>query len=105
LFYDTLNDRDVRWNWEKFLIHPNSGKPVKRYDASYEPINIALDILNIAIDKIDYTISFNDSYHAINETDLFAENYRFNNETVVDKNEPEVNLFQNKKSVKKPDIK
>jgi glutathione peroxidase len=100
LFYDNLHDRDIRWNWEKFLIDPNSGKPVKRYDASYEPINIASDIQKIAVNRIDYT----NSYDFFNETELFTEIYRFN-ETIVDKNEPEVSLFQNKKSVKKPDIK
>jgi glutathione peroxidase len=110
LFYDNLHARDIRWNWEKFLIDPHSGKPVKRYDASYEPINIASDIQKIAENKIDYTNSLNESYHVINETELFAQNYRFNNETInnettVDKIEPEVSLFQNKKSVKKIDIK
>ncbi len=110
MFYDNLHVRDIRWNWEKFLIDPYSGKPVKRYDASYEPINIASDIQKIAENKIDYTNSLNESYHVINETELFAQNYRFNNETInnetiVDKIEPEVSLFQNKKSVKKIDIK
>ncbi|CAG2104364.1 unnamed protein product, partial [Medioppia subpectinata] len=51
LFYDKLHVRDVRWNWEKFLIHPTSGQPIRRYDASLEPHNIATDIAKIALNR------------------------------------------------------
>jgi glutathione peroxidase len=36
----------VRWNFEKFLVSPN-GKPVKRYDASTNPIDIEADIVQL----------------------------------------------------------
>jgi glutathione peroxidase len=36
----------VRWNFEKFLVSPN-GKPVKRYDASTNPIDIEADIVKL----------------------------------------------------------
>ncbi|CAG2167208.1 unnamed protein product [Oppiella nova] len=51
LFYDKLHERDVRWNWEKFLIHPITGQPIKRYDASYEPHLIAPDIMRTALNR------------------------------------------------------
>jgi len=44
LFYDHVNERDVRWNFEEFLIHPTTGKPVKRYDSSTDPLKAADDI-------------------------------------------------------------
>jgi len=47
LHYDKLHERDVRWNFEKFLIYPGTGKPAKRYDASYEPRHLANDIAQI----------------------------------------------------------
>ncbi|CAG2167209.1 unnamed protein product [Oppiella nova] len=47
LFYDKLYERDIRWNFELFLIHPLTGKPVKRYDASYDPMKTVDDIKKI----------------------------------------------------------
>jgi len=44
LYYDPLKVRDIRWNWEKFLIN-KSGKPFMRYDASIKPQDIASDVL------------------------------------------------------------
>lgn len=43
LFYTPLNSRDIRWNFEKFLINRH-GKPVTRYDPSMQPQVIARDI-------------------------------------------------------------
>jgi len=42
--YDPKHERDIRWNFEKFLIHPRTGIPVRRYDEVYEPARIAPDI-------------------------------------------------------------
>jgi len=47
LFYDPLNERDIRWNFEGFLIHPSTGKPIKRYDSSYDINKAADDIKKI----------------------------------------------------------
>jgi len=44
LFYEPKHGRDIRWNFEKFLIHPSSGKAVKRYEFSFEPKDIAADV-------------------------------------------------------------
>lgn len=44
LFYKPKNARDIRWNFEKFLIHPNTGYPIKRYDQKYLPDRIIPDI-------------------------------------------------------------
>lgn len=44
LLYKPKNSRDIRWNFEKFLIHPLSGIPVKRYDQKYLPNQIIPDI-------------------------------------------------------------
>lgn len=43
LFYGPLNSRDIRWNFEKFLINRH-GKPVTRYDPSVQPQAISRDI-------------------------------------------------------------
>jgi len=32
-----FHDRDVKWNFEKFLIEPGTGRPYKRYDPSFVP--------------------------------------------------------------------
>lgn len=42
--YWPKNSRDVRWNFEKFLIHPTTGYPVKRYDQKFSPDKIIPDI-------------------------------------------------------------
>ena len=39
-----LHDRDVKWNFEKFLIDGQTGHPFKRYDAKVEPKDIVNDI-------------------------------------------------------------
>jgi len=44
LFYDPKNERDLKWNFEKFLIDPHSGQPLRRYDTHYSSDNIAKDI-------------------------------------------------------------
>jgi len=44
LYYDPLHERDIRWNWEKFLIHPFMGTPLRRYDASFKPDDMVNDI-------------------------------------------------------------
>jgi len=46
-FWDPKNDRDLKWNFEKYLIDPQSGKPVRRYDTSYAAGNIASDIKSV----------------------------------------------------------
>jgi len=43
LLYDPKNNRDIRWNFEKFLIDQN-GAPVRRYYPSVDPSEIAHDI-------------------------------------------------------------
>lgn len=44
LLYKPKNARDIRWNFEKFLIHPQTGYPVKRYDQKFLPDRIIPDI-------------------------------------------------------------
>uniref|UniRef100_T1L002 Glutathione peroxidase n=2 Tax=Tetranychus urticae TaxID=32264 RepID=T1L002_TETUR len=44
LYYTPFHERDVKWNWEKFLIEPETGLVYKRYDASVDPYYIADDI-------------------------------------------------------------
>ncbi|RWS27580.1 glutathione peroxidase-like protein [Leptotrombidium deliense] len=44
LYYDPLHSRDIKWNWEKFLIEPFTGTPFRRYDASHEPKDFENDI-------------------------------------------------------------
>lgn len=44
LLYKPKNARDIRWNFEKFLIHPITGYPVKRYDQKFLPDRIIPDI-------------------------------------------------------------
>jgi len=46
LFYNGVKSNDVRWNFEKFLIGRN-GKPVMRYDHSFNPWDIRHDIRNL----------------------------------------------------------
>ncbi len=48
LFYDPKNSRDIRWNFEKFLIDPQTGEPLRRYDQVVDPILIANDIRQLA---------------------------------------------------------
>jgi len=43
LLYNPKNSRDIRWNFEKFLVDQN-GAPVKRYYPSVNPSEIADDI-------------------------------------------------------------
>lgn len=43
LTYNRFELTDVRWNFEKFLISKN-GNPIKRYDASTDPLKIRGDI-------------------------------------------------------------
>ncbi|XP_054711036.1 glutathione peroxidase 3-like [Uloborus diversus] len=43
LFYTPMKTRDVRWNFEKFLVDRH-GMPIMRYDPSTEPNAIARDI-------------------------------------------------------------
>ena len=40
LFWDELNSRDLRWNFEKFLVD-KSGRPYKRYHPGVDPITMA----------------------------------------------------------------
>jgi len=44
LFWEPRHSRDVRWNFEKFLIHPRTGQVVKRYDEVLQPLDIRQDI-------------------------------------------------------------
>jgi len=41
LLYDPKNSRDIKWNYEKFLIHPKTGEALRRYDTFYDPSKIA----------------------------------------------------------------
>lgn len=43
LFYTPFHNRDIRWNFEKFLVSKN-GKPLMRYHPATRPLNIASDI-------------------------------------------------------------
>ncbi|CAH1793948.1 unnamed protein product [Owenia fusiformis] len=45
LYYDPINVRDIRWNWEKFIIN-REGKPTRRYASFYPPTdtNVRADI-------------------------------------------------------------
>ncbi|KAF7494128.1 Glutathione peroxidase 6 [Sarcoptes scabiei] len=44
LLYSPKNSRDIRWNFEKFLIDPETGHPIKRYDQKYLPNRLFEDI-------------------------------------------------------------
>ncbi|KAH9404271.1 PREDICTED: glutathione peroxidase-like [Rhagoletis zephyria] len=44
LLYKPKNSRDIRWNFEKFLISPRTGYPVKRYDQKFLPDRLIPDI-------------------------------------------------------------
>ena len=44
LLYSPKNARDIRWNFEKFLIHPHTGQPWKRYDQHFKPAGLLADI-------------------------------------------------------------
>lgn len=46
LLWDPLRYYDVPWNFEKFLID-KKGKPVRRYNPSTLPLDIASDIQNL----------------------------------------------------------
>ncbi len=48
LSYDPKNSRDIKWNFEKFLIDPQTGQPLKRYDQVVDPMEIADDIRQLA---------------------------------------------------------
>jgi len=51
LLYEPFHARDIRWNFEKFLVDAN-GAPVFRYDPSVDPWEIATDIdLLLGIEK------------------------------------------------------
>jgi len=43
-YYEPFHARDIRWNFEKFLIDGN-GNPVRRYDESLDPMDIEPDII------------------------------------------------------------
>lgn len=44
LFYKPFRSRDIRWNFEKFLIYPQNGTVFKRYDPSTNPLEMSKDI-------------------------------------------------------------
>jgi glutathione peroxidase 6 len=44
LFYKPVKSRDIRWNFEKFLVFPKTGTVYKRYDASVNPLDMIKDI-------------------------------------------------------------
>lgn len=43
LYYDDLHERDIRWNWEKFIIN-RQGIPVIRINPKVEPEDLALHV-------------------------------------------------------------
>lgn len=43
LIYSPINARDIRWNFEKFLLN-HEGHVVKRYDQLFSPDKITDDI-------------------------------------------------------------
>lgn len=47
LHYEPVHVRDIRWNFEKFLIHPFSGTPLRRYDEATDPETMAEDIRSL----------------------------------------------------------
>lgn len=44
LNYDLFKNDDVRWNFEKMLVHPTSGQVYRRYDAYVEPLALIDDV-------------------------------------------------------------
>jgi glutathione peroxidase len=46
--YEPKNSRDLKWNFEKFLIDPHTGQPLRRYDTSTFSANLSADIRNLA---------------------------------------------------------
>jgi len=44
LTYEPLNARDIRWNFEKFLVDGTTGIPFRRYDSGIEPADLVDDI-------------------------------------------------------------
>ena len=55
LFPEPRNERDIKWNFEKFLIHPTTGKPVYRYDTHYNPKFIASHIQQLVHSQVKTT--------------------------------------------------
>jgi glutathione peroxidase len=47
LYYSPLHQRDIKWNFEKFLIAPNTGRPYRRYDPSVQPSTLQEDIQHL----------------------------------------------------------
>lgn len=47
LFSDRFFVRDIRWNFEKFLIDPTTGYVYKRYAEATEPIDMKKDIQHL----------------------------------------------------------
>lgn len=41
LLYAKRNSRDIKWNFEKFLIDPRTGTPIRRYDQKFKSDLIA----------------------------------------------------------------
>jgi len=44
LYWEKFHERDIRWNFEKFLIDPRTGMPWRRYDPSVEPVDLVDDV-------------------------------------------------------------
>lgn len=44
LIYEGKSERDIRWNFEKFLVHPTKGQVYKRYDQKFKPEDLPADI-------------------------------------------------------------
>jgi glutathione peroxidase-family protein len=51
LYYQTFHERDVKWNFEKFLLDGSTGQAYRRYDASVDPLDLATDVQFI-LDRI-----------------------------------------------------
>ncbi|RWS21077.1 glutathione peroxidase-like protein, partial [Leptotrombidium deliense] len=49
VFYEPFHERDIRWNFEKILIEPNTGLPYRRYDTAVSPRNLVRDIQQILV--------------------------------------------------------
>lgn len=51
LWWDPLNAKDIKWNFEKFLID-HEGKPYRRYHSNTDPLELIPDIERLLVKKV-----------------------------------------------------